>query len=120
MRRLANMKVNFIEIILDIFVLINIEKKNKEARADQIEQIIEDFVRFTPDTSSVEQVCTCAICSLLISSAYNLPHTEIIIIMEVSLKTSAKRFNPDTGKYLREDRNTSFTTVVPPPLEKYT
>ncbi|XP_039193388.1 cilia- and flagella-associated protein 46 isoform X2 [Crotalus tigris] len=55
MRRLANMKVNFVEIILDIFVLINIEKKNKEARADQIEQIIEDFVRFTPDTSSVEQ-----------------------------------------------------------------
>ncbi|XP_063162642.1 cilia- and flagella-associated protein 46 [Candoia aspera] len=55
MRRLANMKVNFIEIILDIFVLINIEKKKKEARSDQIEQIIEDFVRFTPDPSSVEQ-----------------------------------------------------------------
>ncbi|XP_013916051.1 PREDICTED: cilia- and flagella-associated protein 46 [Thamnophis sirtalis] len=55
MRRLANMKVNFIEIILDIFVLINIEKKNREARADQIEHIIENFVRFTPDTASEEQ-----------------------------------------------------------------
>ncbi|XP_070608537.1 cilia- and flagella-associated protein 46 isoform X2 [Erythrolamprus reginae] len=55
MRRLANLKVNFVEIILDIFVLINIEKKNKEARADQIEQIIEDFVRFTPDSDSGEQ-----------------------------------------------------------------
>ncbi|XP_034292423.1 cilia- and flagella-associated protein 46 isoform X1 [Pantherophis guttatus] len=55
MRRLANMKVNFVEIILDIFVLINIEKKNQEARADQIEQIIENFVRFTPDSASGEQ-----------------------------------------------------------------
>lgn len=60
MRRLANMKVNFVEIILDIFVLINIEKKNQEARADQIEQIIENFVRFTPDSASGEQVCPCA------------------------------------------------------------
>ncbi|XP_034994598.2 cilia- and flagella-associated protein 46 isoform X1 [Zootoca vivipara] len=55
MRKLASMKVTFIEIILDIFVLINIEKKRKEAKADQIEQIIEDFVRFTPDVASVEQ-----------------------------------------------------------------
>ncbi|KAH0623635.1 hypothetical protein JD844_006596 [Phrynosoma platyrhinos] len=55
MRKLANMKLILIEIILDIFVLINIEKKKKEARAEQIEQIIEDFVRFTPDPASVEQ-----------------------------------------------------------------
>ncbi|KAG8135457.1 hypothetical protein E2320_008476, partial [Naja naja] len=55
MRRLANMKVNFVEIILDIVVVINVEKKNKEARAHQIEQVIEDYVRFTPDSASREQ-----------------------------------------------------------------
>ncbi|ETE71958.1 putative protein C10orf92, partial [Ophiophagus hannah] len=55
MRRLANMKVNFVEIILDIVVVINVEKKIKEARAHQVEQIIEDFVRFTPDSASREQ-----------------------------------------------------------------
>ncbi|XP_061491602.1 cilia- and flagella-associated protein 46 isoform X1 [Rhineura floridana] len=55
MRRLASMKLTLTEIILDIFVLINIEKKKKEAKADQIEHIIEEFVRFTPDAASVEQ-----------------------------------------------------------------
>nr|XP_016847701.1 PREDICTED: cilia- and flagella-associated protein 46 [Anolis carolinensis] len=54
-RKLAEMKLNLIEIIVDIFVVINIEKKIKESRAEQIEQIIEDFVRFTPDAASVEQ-----------------------------------------------------------------
>ncbi|XP_077206307.1 cilia- and flagella-associated protein 46 isoform X2 [Paroedura picta] len=55
MRRLANMKLNFVEIMLDILVLMNIEKKKKEAGEGQIEQIIEDFVRFTPDAGTVEQ-----------------------------------------------------------------
>uniref|UniRef100_A0ABM5G1E7 Cilia- and flagella-associated protein 46 isoform X2 n=1 Tax=Pogona vitticeps TaxID=103695 RepID=A0ABM5G1E7_9SAUR len=55
MRRLAVMKLSLIEIILDIFMLTNIERKKKEARAEQIEQIIEDFVRFTPDAASIEQ-----------------------------------------------------------------
>ncbi|XP_054839221.1 cilia- and flagella-associated protein 46 [Eublepharis macularius] len=54
MRRLANMKLSLVEILLDIFVLINTEKKKKEAGAGQIEQIIEDFVRFTPDAATVE------------------------------------------------------------------
>ncbi|KAF7247551.1 Cilia- and flagella-associated protein 46 [Varanus komodoensis] len=56
MRILASMKLTLIEIILDIFVLTNTEKKKREAGAEQIEQIIEEFVRFTPDASSVEQV----------------------------------------------------------------
>ncbi|XP_044276023.1 cilia- and flagella-associated protein 46 [Varanus komodoensis] len=55
MRILASMKLTLIEIILDIFVLTNTEKKKREAGAEQIEQIIEEFVRFTPDASSVEQ-----------------------------------------------------------------
>nr|XP_056706458.1 cilia- and flagella-associated protein 46 [Euleptes europaea] len=55
MRRLANMKLSFVEIILDILVLMNIEEKKKEARADQIEKVIEDYVRFTPETGTVEQ-----------------------------------------------------------------
>ncbi|XP_053164122.1 cilia- and flagella-associated protein 46 isoform X2 [Hemicordylus capensis] len=55
MRKLASMKFSLVEIILDIFVLINIERKKKEAGAQQIEQIIEEFVRFTPDAASVEQ-----------------------------------------------------------------
>lgn len=57
MRKLASMKFTLIEIILDIFVLVNAEKKRKEAGANNIEQIIEEFVRFTPDAASVEQVC---------------------------------------------------------------
>lgn len=57
MRRLASMKLTLMEIILDILVLTNIEKKKKEARTGQIEQIIEDFVRFTPEAASMEQVC---------------------------------------------------------------
>ncbi|XP_066477527.1 cilia- and flagella-associated protein 46 [Tiliqua scincoides] len=55
MRKLASMKLTLIEIILDIFILVNAEKKAKEAGADNIEQIIEAFVRFTPDAASVEQ-----------------------------------------------------------------
>lgn len=56
MRRIANMKLSLVEILLDILVLMNIEKKKKEAAEGQIEQIIEDFVRFTPEDGTVEQV----------------------------------------------------------------
>ncbi|XP_048363031.1 LOW QUALITY PROTEIN: cilia- and flagella-associated protein 46 [Sphaerodactylus townsendi] len=55
MRRLSNMKLSLGEILLDILVLMNSEKKKKEAGAEQIERIIEDFVRFTPDVGTVER-----------------------------------------------------------------
>ncbi|XP_060097359.1 cilia- and flagella-associated protein 46 [Heteronotia binoei] len=55
MRSIATMKLSLLEIMLDILVLMNIEKKKKEAREGQIEQIIEDFVRFTPEPGTVEQ-----------------------------------------------------------------
>ncbi|XP_074855679.1 cilia- and flagella-associated protein 46 [Carettochelys insculpta] len=55
MRRLANMKLNFVEINLDILHLVNAEKKLKELRRGSLSQIVEEFVRLTPDSASVEQ-----------------------------------------------------------------
>ncbi|XP_075791336.1 cilia- and flagella-associated protein 46 isoform X2 [Pelodiscus sinensis] len=55
MRRLANMKLSLVEINLEILDLVNAEKKKKELRKGSLNQIVEDFVRLTPDSASVEQ-----------------------------------------------------------------
>nr|XP_042712700.1 cilia- and flagella-associated protein 46 isoform X3 [Chrysemys picta bellii] len=55
MRRLANMKLSFVEINLDILHLVNVEKKLKELREGSLNQVVEEFVRLTPDSASVEQ-----------------------------------------------------------------
>ncbi|XP_067389534.1 cilia- and flagella-associated protein 46-like [Emydura macquarii macquarii] len=55
MRRLANMKLSFVEINLDILRLVNAEKKVKELREGSLNQVVEEFVRLTPDSASVEQ-----------------------------------------------------------------
>nr|XP_048713954.1 cilia- and flagella-associated protein 46 isoform X3 [Caretta caretta] len=55
MRRLANLKLSFVEINLDILHLVNAEKKRKELREGSLNQVVEEFVRLTPDSASVEQ-----------------------------------------------------------------
>lgn len=56
MRQLANMKLRLVEIILDILHLVNTEKKLKELREGSLTKIVEEFVRLTPHSASVEQV----------------------------------------------------------------
>ncbi|KYO42269.1 cilia- and flagella-associated protein 46 isoform B [Alligator mississippiensis] len=55
MRQLANMKLRLVEIILDILHLVNTEKKLKELREGSLTKIVEEFVRLTPHSASVEQ-----------------------------------------------------------------
>ncbi|KAG6935922.1 cilia and flagella associated protein 46 [Chelydra serpentina] len=55
MRHLANLKLNFVEINLDILHVVNAEKRLKELRDGSLNQVVEEFVRLTPDSASVEQ-----------------------------------------------------------------
>ncbi|XP_025892012.1 cilia- and flagella-associated protein 46 [Nothoprocta perdicaria] len=55
MRQLSNRKLKFVEILLDIFRLVIIEKKNKKAGETSLHKIVEAFIRVKTEDDSTEQ-----------------------------------------------------------------